>query len=237
MVDMSTDPMPLETPISPEMNLYFFYKEVADDVDELERAMLEYLVSCGTSRGWFPSVGSVTVRFAEESSQEAADAAMRKLQRQRLLRLDGDGKVCWLLGGVTHEKTGFRAMTADHVPFHLNSALDVLTIAPMLQKSVTVQTRCAISEEPIEVEFDPEGHLVTTNPHEVTAFIRGWDGAADVAEALADSPLLWGNSLLREWQERHGDPAGMPLTEDTIRMVGTEMAAALAALYVRMSIR
>ena len=237
MTDLSITPQVLEDSISPEMNLYVFFRGVAADVDHLQREVLEFLVAAGTSRGWFPTLGAVIDRFTEHEARPAVEAAVAKLQRQRLLVADGQ-RIVSILGGITGEKTRFSAMTDDHVPFRLASALDALTIAPMLQKAVEITTSCAVTGAPIRFKVDPQGHLVDSKPHSMTAFIAGWDGRAPLADSVvAGSHFFESDEKLHEWQVAHGDPVGMPLTQDTLRSVGMEMAVAIAELYTRMSIR
>ncbi len=220
------------------MEVYLYYKDVVDKITELQHEILEHLVSAGTSRGWFPSAENVIERISEHEKPDDVRAAMDELVRFQLLRLDDAGNIAEIIGGIGHGKTRFRAMTADNVPFQLRSSLDALTIAPTLQKTVTVQTTCGVSDAPIEVEVDKDSTIIRSEPHDVTAFIPAWDGEAPLHEALAPRGLFFANDeKLHEWQDRHSDPDGMPLTQDTIRFVGTQMAAALAALYVRMSVR
>lgn len=238
MSDLSTQPINLDDPVSEEMNLYLFFKGIADDVNELEHEILEHLVAAGTARGWFPTVERVVARISEHEKEADVLAALARLQRQRLLVLSEDRtQVRRIISGITHEKTRFRAMTAEHVPFFLVSALDALTVAPTLQKSVHVQTTCGVSGAKIEFEVSGQGELVVANPHSVTAFVPGWDGQESIADALGpNSHFFESDERLREWQATHGDPAGMPLSQDTFRFVGMEMARALGALYVRMSV-
>ena len=231
------DLLSLPEPIAPEMNLYMFFKGIAGDVTELERVILEFLVAAGTARGWFPTLATVVERFSEEETEEAALEALAGLRRKRLVHLTGDGAVRSIVSGITHQKTPFRALSSENVPFHLVSALDALTIAQTLQKGVHIRTTCPVSGVDIELEVDARGDLVSASPHEVTAFISGWDGEADIPATLAESRFFAGDEMLRFWQNEHGDPEGLPLTQDTIRIVGLEMAGALAALYTRMSIR
>ncbi len=220
------------------MEVYLYYKGIADEVSELEHEILQHLVSAGTSRGWFPSAAKVTERMCEHEKPEAVHCAMEALATRQLLRVDGDGKIVEVIGGITHQATRFRALTSDNVAFHLRSSLDALTIAPTLQKTVTVHTQCGVSGDPIEVEFDKDGTIVRSAPHDFTAFIPAWDGSAPLHEALPPQGLFFANDAqLHQWQDSHGDPDGMPLTQDTIRFAGTQMAGALAALYVRMSVR
>ncbi|MFT5435271.1 MAG: hypothetical protein ACI9OJ_005988 [Myxococcota bacterium] len=238
MNELDTTPQRLDDPSVPEMNLYFFFKSIADSVDELQHEILEHLVAAGTKRGWFPDLESVIARFTEHEPAPKVRAAVAKLQRQRLLVIT-DGAIDTLIGGITHRKTAFRAMTAeDNVPFHLNSALDALTIAPTLQRTTTVTSVCGLTGKDISITVAADGSLDATTPQTVTAFIGGWDGICPLREApVARSHFFLSDVELNEWQTLHGDPDGMPLTQDTIRLVGTEMAGALAALYVRMSVR
>lgn len=236
---MSTDttPINLESPVAPEMNLYFFYQQIVDDVGGLDMEILEFLVAAGTSRGWFPSMVKVSERFSEEYSAQKTAEAIAKLRRLRLLSIGDDDKIGQIIGGITHEKTCVRAITEDNVAFYLVSALDALTIAPTLQKEVRITTTCGMTDETIELKISAEGDLTGSTPHEVTAFVPGWDGEAPLAETMQAGRFFKNDEQLHLWQQEHGEPDGLPLTQDTIRNVGMEMARAIAALYVRMSIR
>lgn len=219
------------------MNVYLHFKNVADEVGELHHEILEFLVSSGTARGWFPKVPKLIKRMSEHEKEEDVRAALDKLRALHLFDSDGD-RITRIVGGITHTKTPFRAMTSELVPFHLVSALDCLTIAPTLQKSVTIQTKCGVSGEPIEFSVDKEGTFLKCQPISLTAFVAGWDGTSPLGPALgAHTGFFLDDARLLEWQTTHSDPNGMPLTQDTLRMVGMEMALAIAALYVRMSIR
>ena len=231
-------PVDLRVPIAPEMNLYLFFKEIASTLTHVQVEILEFLVAAGTARGWFPRLDQVVERFSDHEDEETLRDALDGLQRRRLLYPDADGGISSIVGGITHRKTHIRAMTADAVPFHLVSSIDALTCAPMLQKPVDVRTTCAVSGQPITFRVDPAGSLDDCEPQGVTAFVPGWDGRMPIPQALGGQGLFFaGDAPLQEWMEQHGDPEGMPLTEDTIRSVGMEMAAALAELYSRMSIR
>jgi len=230
-------PLNLENPVTPEMNLYFYFQQIADKVEGLHMEVLEYLVACGTSRGWFPELDNVTSRFDELYGTDEVNSAIEELQNLRLLYLAESRSITSIIGGVTHQKTAHRAMTEDNVAFYLVSALDGLTIAPMLQKSVTIRSKCAQSDNTIEFTVDAEGNMTETSPNTLTAFIPGWDGTASVPKTLSAGGFFLDDEQLHLWQSERGDPDGMPLTQDTIRSVGMEMAAALAKIYVGMSIR
>jgi hypothetical protein len=228
----------MANPVSPEMNLYFYYQEIVDSIEPLPIEILEFLVSSGTSRGWFPTVGKLRAHFSDDHDAQALQTALDDLVRYRLLHLDPNDseRIQSIVGGIVQTKTAFRVMTADKVPFYVGSALDALTVAPTLQKAVQIRTQCGATGDPIVLDVDAEGSLTATVPHETTAFIPGWDGVASIPETLASSHFFCGNKALSQWQATNNEPAGLPLTQDTIRSVGMEMAVALSALYTRISI-
>ena len=232
------DPISMPNPVSPEINLYLFYKEIVDLVEPLPIEILEFLVSSGTARGWFPTVEQLLVRFSEDHESSKVQNAIDALVRYRLLYMDpeNDGRIRSIVGGIVQTKTAFRALTDNNVPFYVGSALDALTIAPMLQKEVQIRSVCGVTGEPIELRIDSEGTLTNTDPHETTAFVPGWDGSASIPDTLATSHFFSNNASLNQWQSSNNDPEGLPLTQDTIRNVGMEMAMALSELYTRISI-
>jgi hypothetical protein len=229
--------MSLEVPLAPEMNLYFFFKQLAPQVNELQTEILEHLVAAGTSRGWFPTLPAVINRFSENDPEETVRAAIAGLHRLRLLQTNDEGGIQRIIGGITHEKTRFRAVTQDNVPFHLCGVIDVFTAAGMLQKSLSVQTRCGVSDQKIEIEFDRDGSIASSIPSSITAFLPGWDGESHFSETDDGSHFFSDNAQLRSWQDANEVPEGLPLSEDTILLIGTEMAKALSDLYIQMSVR
>ncbi len=232
-------PIDLDVPLAPEMNLYFFMREMSGALSHLEVELLEHLVAAGTTRGWFPKVAQLVERFSDHETADAIRAAITDLRRRRLLYLAADGEaIASIVGGVTHQKTAITVTSEEGIPFHVLGAIDALTVAPMLQKAVHVRTKCAISGAPIELELDAEGHLTKMKPASLTAFVPGWDGTASIPETVSqNSHFFTSDKELHAWQHAHGEPEGMPLTEHTLRSVGLEMAHAMAALYVKMSVK
>jgi hypothetical protein len=235
---MQVQPMSMANPVSPEMNLYFYYQEIVDSIEPLPIEILEFLVSSGTSRGWFPTVEKLRSHFSDSHDAQTLQAALDDLVRYRLLHLDSNDsdRIQSIVGGIVQTKTAFRVMTADKVAFYVGSALDALTIAPTLQKAAQIRTQCGATGEPIVLDVDAEGSLTASDPHETTLFMPGWDGVASIPETLASSHFFCNNEVLSQWQSTNNDPVGLPLTQDTIRSVGMEMSVALSALYIRMSI-
>jgi len=231
-------PINLADPVTPEMNLYLYFKQVAGTLSPLSVQMLEFLVSSGTSRGWFPNTVQLTERFADEHPAETISATMSELIQHRLLYLDPEqpDRIVSIVGGISQNKTAFRAMTDSNVAFYLLGALDALTVAPMLQKEVTIRTTCGQTGETIELTVNDEGTWVGCNPSTVAGFLPGWDGSECIPTIMNRSRLFLHSTALNEWQTANNDPDGLPLTQDTIRGVGMEMALALSELYARISI-
>ncbi len=225
--------------MSDPMDIIRHFRAAAQHTNELEHEVLQHLVAAGTARGWFPSTANVKSRFEDHASAAAVEGALARLQENQLVELDPAGKIDTVVGGITHRKTDFVARTAaDGVKFHLNSALDALTIAPTLQKRVTVKTTCPVSQAPIEVAFDRAGHIEDASPRSFTAFLPGWSGRGSLyAAQRVHGRLLADDRALEAWQTRHRDPPGMPLGEDTIRFVGHELASTLSSIYVTVSVQ
>ena len=226
----------LSRPGPPELNLYLFLKEAEAALGDLEHEVLQHVVAAGTARGWFPTVPALIERISEHEPRAAVESAVAKVVAYRLLEVSSDGRILGTLSGITHERTAFRAVADGGVPFHLRSALDVMTIAATLQKETTVSASCAQTAAAIRLDFDAAGQLTNATPRTVTAFLAGWDGSGPLGPALARGGLFVNDAALEAWQRAHGDPDGLPLTEDTFRSVGMEMAQALAAKYVAVSV-
>jgi len=231
-------PVNLTDPISPEMNLYLYFKQVSDSLMPLSIEILEFLVSSGTGRGWFPNLTQITERFVEMHAADKVEDALTDLIRHRLLYLDPENEqnINSIAGGISQKKTAFRAMTDSHAAFYLLGALDALTIAPMLQKEVSIRTTCPQSGETLELTVDGDGNWTHCEPAALAGFLAGWDGTTSIPTSKEHSRLFINSSALNEWQNANDDPDGLPLTQDTIRGVGMEMALALSELYARISI-
>ena len=236
---LDATPVDLEMPMTPEMNLYAYMKQVVRHVELLETEILEHLVAAGTTRGWFPTVAALIERFSDHETKDAMITALRKLSAHRLMVASPEGdRILSIVSGITHEKTAIRAIADDNPPFFLLGAVDALTIAPMLQKTVDIQTKCAVSGAPLRLTIDPHGTVVSSKPTTITAFIPGWDGQASIADTVSKNSFFFENdAALHQWQVTHGDPVGMPLTEDTFRSVGMEFATVIAEYYTRVSVK
>lgn len=217
------------------MNFYSYISGIAGDVGELDHEILEYLVSAGTARGWFPAVSGVVTHFTEHEKEADVLASLDGLRKKQLLFTEED-RVLSIMGGITHEVTDFRAFTGAAVPFYLQGALDALCIAPTLQKKVEVITKCGVTGDQIQLHFGPACEITDSNPRDVCAFIPEWDEVESL-QTWHRGHFFRDEGALEKWQADNGEPDGMPLTADTIRMVGLEMARAISDLYVRISIR
>ena len=227
----------LDVPKSTETNFLRCWQQGAKVLGHDEHAVLEHLIDAGTTRGWFPSCSQLVDRFEETLGRSDAQQAVDRLIQFRLIDAGPDGRILSTIGGITSGRTRFAAK-ADSGTFFLRSAIDCLTIAPTLQKPVTITTTCGHMGAPIQLVFAADGSLLDSTPRTVTAFLPGWDGRSPLADAIVTKSHFFANGdALSDWQMQAGDPDGMPLTEDTFRFIGVEMAAAIAALYVSFSVR
>lgn len=227
----------LEKPGRSELNLYLFMKQVEKTFSDLEHAVLEHVVAAGTTRGWFPTLAQLVVRLSEHDPAAKVEAAIARVRASRLLDVSNDGRILCTVSGITHEPTTIRAFAdGSGIQFYLRSALDALTIAGTLQKPVVVYAICAQTGAKLQIDFDATGAIIESSPRTVTAFVPGWDGKEPLGTALTRGGFFASDAALGAWQAAHGEPDGTPLTEDTIRMVGGELAGALAALYVAVSV-
>lgn len=227
----------LDVPKSTETNFLRYWQQVAKVLGHDEHAVLEHLIDAGTTRGWFPSCAQLADRFEETLGREDAQKAVERLVHFRLIEAGPDGRILSTICGITAGRTRFAAK-ADSGTFYLRAAIDCLTIAPTLQKPVTVTTTCGHTGAPIQLAFAADGSLIESTPRTVTAFLPGWDGRSPLTDAIAPKSHFFADGdALGDWQQLAGDPDGMPLTEDTFRFIGIEMATAIAALYVSFSVR
>ncbi|MFT7622907.1 MAG: hypothetical protein ACI9WU_002082 [Myxococcota bacterium] len=223
--------------MSDPMKLVQHYAAAAEASTELDHELLQHLVAAGTARGWFPTISALRTRFAEHESEEAVDASLERLHAHQLLT-SSNGRVRIVVGGITHQKGPIRAQTeADNQTFYLSSALDVLTIAPTLQKAVVVTSECPVTQTMLELQLDAQGQVTSATPGPVAAFVPDWPGGS-IYEALGQQGRLLANDeALATWTAQHGDPDGLSLTTDTVASLGSELAHLLSALYVRVSVR
>lgn len=231
--------VPLRTltpPGSPELNVHRFFKQVEAELGSLEHGILEHLVDAGTTRGWFPSASQLVDRFAEHWPEAEVTAALQRLVAARAIELDGSGTIVGTVSGVTTRRTGLSG-AAEGIKFNLRSVLDALTIAPTLQKPVVVTTRCPETQEEIKIVFAADGSIQDLLPAGAAAFVPGWDGVAPLAEALTAGGFFANDHALEAWENRNPSASGTPLGGDTLRFIGPELAASLAASYVHMSVR
>lgn len=105
-------------------------------------------------------------------------AAVRELGRADLVVLDPQGE--WPVGAypVTVESTPHTVTVNGH-DIHAMCALDAVSIAPMFDEEVTIESACHVSKEPIRIRMRGKD-ILEAQPADAVVGIR-WQMPSDVA--------------------------------------------------------
>lgn len=139
---------------------------------------------------------------ASDISKDYPAGALNALAEQDLLVLNSQGEIrgCY---PFTCEQREHLALMGDR-RMHAMCALDLLSIAPMFQTRLRLESRCRLTGEPLWVEQEADRILSRSEPEPWVAI----DWAAESAGCCADSlctemMFIVGEQAARNWRQEN----------------------------------
>ncbi len=240
---MSFDPTSFRASIgaaSPGLEPVAWFVQAAREASEPGRILLSQAASSFVTRGWLPALDSLCDLAAEHGgvASDAIRGSVPQLVALGLLVVD-DGKIIEFAGAFSARATGLRYVAEGGGEVHLVGPLASLGVAQGLGRPGRIVGTCAGGGgEAFELHCDETG-IHTRTPETVAMFLPAWDGESVPGAAIAAGALFADDDALAEWQERSGEPDGMPLASVLFPMatsdLGPQLGASLESLLDRLA--
>lgn len=229
MAFLTAEQLELVQKTSPGLQLVAYWTDVAEKLGEDARSLLSFLVSGLISRGWLkPFDGSMEAAVEGLDFEPArAQAAAEELIAVGLMQV-ADGRITTLAGIFSTTPTQTTYFMGEDQSIHLLGGLGALSVSKALGRPGEVLADCGFSDPKIRLKLvcDASG-VHSRSPDTVCTFLPHWDGECHPADALAGGGLFADDDALYNWQERVGEPEGMPLPSMMFPMAATELGAQL----------
>lgn len=220
---------PLVFPAQGEKTQVTFYTQMASELTDAHREVLDELRRALSERGWVQPIGQLLDKLAEHGDRAALSAALDDLAHRRLVNLDrGAGTVTGAFGCLATARTDHRAHLATGVDVFTFGGFDLLSLRDTLGKDLDAFTVCPETGQAIELTL-AGGEIVASNLSGIAGFFATWDGRRPLADVARDSPLFASDEALEAWQAARPDLDGMALPADLLLWVGLSGAQALGA--------
>ncbi len=214
----------------PGLELAGYWRRAAIGVPDSARRLLSYLTSSLASRGWLASADNLLVQAVEHLAEPAhqVQTDWQFLVDRDLLSLD-QGKVVALVGLLATRPTRLSYVVDTHHELHLVGPLAALAVARALGKPGEVRATC-LGNGQTRLRLMCDAHRVQARqPETIGLFLPSWDGLIAPSQASAAGGLFADDDALGAWQDRNGDPAGMPVPAMFFDMAAIELGQQVGA--------
>lgn len=147
--------------------------------------------------------------LAQLLGKDSVDSSIHKLAKDDLVVLDPEGKEVVGAYPVTIEQTPHRITVNGHTIFAM-CALDAVSVAPMFNVEVQIESRCHVTQDLISIVMNNNELVKVLPSQEVRVGVR-WKmptGAAAHSMCL-EMPFLLNEQVAMEWQD--GDTENISL--------------------------
>ncbi|MSQ81983.1 MAG: hypothetical protein EXR77_03580 [Myxococcales bacterium] len=214
----------------PGLEIAAYWQAIAESTTDSQRRLLSYMVSALLARGWMQPLERV-LESAEQTLGESPEDLKRDcdaLVAFDLLTVDGS-KVTGLAGLISTKPTGLVFKFGGQTEVALLGPLAALAVGRALQKNGEVRAVCAEDRTTkLLLKCDNQG-VEDRDPNEICAFFPAWDGESSPTHATASAVLLRDDEALGRWQEKAGEPDGMPLSALFFPMAAADLAMQVGA--------
>ena len=144
------------------------------------------------------------------------DAALQQLAGEDLIVLSPDNKRISGAYPFSAEERTHVVLVNGHT-VHAMCALDALAIAPMFETATRIDSRCHITNAPIEIRMQGE-ELLTAKPGDVRLGIH-WQGTSGcAAQSLCMEMVFLGDAeIAQRWQQQDSDSTDLFELPDAVR--------------------
>ncbi len=213
---------------SPGLQLVAFLSWAAEHLDEDQRTLLSYAASSLVNRGWLSPLPKL-LEAASDSlgiAPERLGLAQQALADLGLFEVDGE-RIVSIAAVLATGKTDITYHVKDdhEERVQLTGPLAALGIARGLSRPGEVVAKCRGTDETktrVTLVCDVSG-VHSRKPESVAMFLPDWKGDTPPSAALRGGGLFLDDDALAEWQTRHDDPDGMPLTSMFFPMAATDL--------------
>lgn len=205
-----------------------YWQRVAAETPDGARRLLSYMTSSLLSRGWLGSADKLLESAAEQLGEPEAQvrAEWDLLLDRDLLQVD-QGKIVALAGLFSMRPTGMVFRYDSQHEVHLLGPLAALAVSRAVLKSGEVRGVCA-SDMATKLVLGCDAHgIATRHPESMALFLPGWDGSVAPSTASMGGGLFRDDEALSAWQDKNGDPDGMPIASVLLPMAGGDIADSL----------
>lgn len=211
----------------PGLQLAAWFDHIAESLSENARALLSYAVSGLVSRGWVSSPEKLLEAAVDAVGDDPAKlkAALDELEASGMVRIE-DGKFTSLAGVLSMRKTRISYFMTGDAQVHLLGPLAALAVGKGLGRSGDVMADCAVSKPKVRLKLAcDETGVHSRAPDTIAMFLPHWDGTTHPADAIAGGGLFVDDDALAQWQEKHPEADGMPLSSFMFPMAATDLGA------------
>ena len=157
---------------------------------------------------------------AQQLGDGDVDAALARLAGDDLVVLSPDNSQIVGAYPFTAEKRVHKVLVNGQT-VHAMCALDALAIAPMFETATRIDSRCHITDAPIEIHMQGES-LLSARPGEVHVGIH-WQGTSGcAAQSLCmEMVFLADAETAQRWQQQDSDNISVYELPDAVTFAGT----------------
>jgi mercuric reductase len=133
--------------------------------------------------------------------EESLADSLRQLGADDLVVLDAQGKHAVGAYPVTSEQTPHKITVNGHI-IHAMCALDAISVAPMFNTSVLIESSCHVTQTPVTVQMQDSDILEAAPSAEVTVGIRWQMPSAVAAHSMCmEMVFLKDRQTAEAWQD------------------------------------
>jgi mercuric reductase len=185
------------------------------ELRELHRAVIRSLVMRGRPPG--------REEVAESVGCDQVDAALARLGEDDLVVLSEDRREILGAYPVTTENTPHLVHVSGQT-IHAMCAVDALSVGPMFDVPLTIESRCRVTDAQIHIELDGE-RIIATHPQSVRVGVRWQAPSGSAAHSLCmEMVFLQDEEAAGHW---HGGDL------ESHSLFNLEQAVAFGACYFR----
>ena len=214
----------IEHPAEGEGTLISFYSQMASELNDGGREVLNHIAQALIERGWLPSVEALIDQLSEIRKEEQTREIFNDLVNRRLITLDESGeKVLTFLGSISTQTTPHHARLDSGSDLYFLGGLELLAAGPLFGLKVEATTVCAQTGEAISLTIEDDA-IAAASPIGLAGFQASWDGKGALEEVYRNSGLFVNDEALDAWVSEHADTDGLPLSGDLLLFIGMGMA-------------
>jgi len=155
-------------------------------------------------------------RIAQQLGEDGVDAALARLAEDDLVVLTPDRRNIAGAYPFTAEERVHAVLVNGHT-VHAMCALDALAIAPMFEAAVRIDSRCHVTDTPVEIHMQG-AELLSARPGDVRVGIR-WQGTSGcAAQSLCLEMVFLGDAESAQgWRQQDSDNISVFELPDAVR--------------------